>query len=441
MKIFKSLAPYLASLAILYFVPALAQTHHDGLHHWEIPSKDPDRIILTFHGDPSTHRAVTWRTDANITEAFAQIAEAEVNSDFVEKAVSIKAKTEQFDLGLYKGNTSLMVHYHNVIFDGLKPDQLYVYRVGDGSDHWSEWIQFRTSGVGYAPTQFVYFGDAQNDILEHWSRLIRMAYQTSPNAAFVIHAGDLINNAHKDQEWAEWYKAGGFIHSQWTAIPVVGNHEFSSITEGESRRLSIQWRPQFTLPVEEDLDPELHETVYTIDYQDIRIIVLNSNDKLEEQTSYIEKQLKDCTAKWKIISCHHSVFSPAKGRDFEFARENWKPLLDKYGVDLVLNGHDHTYARGHVPVRTTDSEDPDQLGTVYVTSVSGPKQYELDAEQMKAYKKQGYQLDKSAEQKQFFQVITIQDNTLTYVAYTVLGEEYDKAVITKDFRTGKKELK
>ena len=26
----------------------------DGLHHWEIPSKDPDRIILTFTGHPST---------------------------------------------------------------------------------------------------------------------------------------------------------------------------------------------------------------------------------------------------------------------------------------------------------------------------------------------------------------------------------------------------
>ena len=43
---------------------ALAQIQdeeYQGLHHWEIPSKDPDRIILTFHGDPATKRAVTWR--------------------------------------------------------------------------------------------------------------------------------------------------------------------------------------------------------------------------------------------------------------------------------------------------------------------------------------------------------------------------------------------
>lgn len=430
-------------LLICTSAPLFSQHHHDhykGLHHWEIPSKDPDRLMLTFHGDPAESRAITWRTDTTIVKAVAQIAEAGVNLQFAEKAQTIVAKTEEFDLGLYKGNASFRVHYHSAVFNQLEPDKLYAYRVGDGEEYWSEWIHFRTARKGYAPTQFVYFGDAQNDVLNHWSRVIRAAYQTAPNASFVIHAGDLINDAHKDQEWAEWYKAGGFIHSQWTAIPVVGNHEFRPTERGQKKRLSIQWRPQFTLPVEAELDPDLHETVYTVDYQDVRIIVLNSNQKLEEQTDYIIQQLENCDAKWKIITCHHSIFSPAKGRDFKFARDIWKPILDKYGVELVLNGHDHTYARGHVPMRTNDIRNDNRLGTVYVTSVSGPKQYELDAEQMKAYAAQDYKLDRSAEQTQFYQVITIGGDTLTYIAYTATGEEYDRAVITKNFRTGKKKL-
>lgn len=422
------------------FLPLLAHDSHKGLHHWEIPSMDPDRIILTFHGDPSTSRAVTWRTDKSIEKAVAQIAEAKVNSKFTDDVDSVDAVTEAFDLGQYKGNSSLIVHYHSVRFQGLMPDTLYVYRVGDGSKHWSEWIQFRTAKSSYAPTQFVYFGDAQNDILDHWSRVIRMAYQTAPNADFAIHAGDLINQAHRDHEWAQWFKAGGFIHSQWTAIPAVGNHEFmplGRILKGK-KRVSIQWRPQFTLPVEKDLVPELHETVYTVDYQDIRVIVLNSNDHKEQQTKYLEQKLKNCTAKWKIVTCHHSIFSPAKGRNFQFARDHWKPLLDKYNVDLVLNGHDHTYARGHVPVRTRDEKGASELGTVYVTSVSGPKQYALEPKQIKSYKADGYESDKTAEQTQFFQVITIEDNTLSYVAYTVMGDEYDRATIQKDFETGSK---
>ena len=358
------------------YISAQHNHEHNGLQHWEIPSKNPDRIILTFLGDPATSRAVTWRTDSTIKNGFSQIAEATVNSNFTENTIRYKAITEPFDLGSYIGNNSLKVNYHSVVFQQLKPNKIYAYRVGDGTKYWSEWIQFKTAKKEYAPTKFVYFGDAQNDILSHWSRVIRMAYQTAPDASFVIHAGDLINSAHSDYEWAQWYKAGGFIHSQWTAIPVVGNHEFRSLINGDERKLSIQWKPQFTLPVEKELDNKLHETVYTVDYQNIRIIVLNSNGMFEKQTKYIEQQLKTSPAKWNIVTCHHSVFSPAVGRDFKYARKKWKPLFDQYNVDLVLNGHDHTYARGHVPKISTTNE-TENIGTIYVTSVSGPKQYDL----------------------------------------------------------------
>ena len=420
---------------------SLGQNHLASHNHWVAPSKNPDRIILTFHGDPATSRAVTWRTEMNIKKGFAQIAVASVNSNFKSNSSNYEAVTESLDLGQYEENKSLVVNYHSVIFKNLKPDKLYVYRVGDGTEYWSEWIQFRTAKEKSATAKFVYFGDAQNNVLSDWSRVLRMAYQTAPDASFVVHAGDLINDAHRDNEWAEWYKAGGFIHSQWTAIPVLGNHEFQSLRDKDGyKKLSIQWQPQFTLPVEDKLSKKLHETVYTVDYQDIRIIVLNSNYNLREQTKYIEEKLKTSEAKWNIVTCHHSVFSPAKGRDFQYGRKIWKPLFDKYNVDLVLNGHDHTYARGHVPELYETNKDSDEIKTLYVTSVSGPKHYKLDLERLKDYDKQGYQLDKSAQYIQFFQVITVDQNKLTYIAYTATGEEYDRAVILKNFNTGKKQL-
>ena len=413
-----------------------------GLHHWEIPSKDPDRIILTFNGNPSTKRAVTWRTDSSVKKAEAQIAVAGINSDFVKEASTYTANTEEFDLGLYKSNKSLIVNYHSVVFENLKPNTLYAYRVGF-AENWSEWIQFKTANDTYSPTQFVYFGDAQNDILNHWSRVIRMAYKTAPDASFVIHAGDLVDSAHKDNEWGQWFKAGGFIHSQWTAIPVVGNHEFQRFDGYEGtlpRRLSIQWRPQFTLPVEENLDEKLHETVYSVEYQDILVLVLNSTGYLEEQTEYIREKLTNSDAKWKIVTNHHSVFSPAEGRDFEYARKVWKPMFEKYGVDLVLNGHDHTYARGHTPVKSQNVNESGIFKTLYVTSVSGPKQYKIDKVKIKNYEVDGYKSDKMGEETQFFQVINIDNNKLTYSAYTTLGDLYDRAIITKDFSNGEKTI-
>ena len=448
----------LFSLFLLTFLFSCNHNHHshtdshshshshshkqDGLHHWEIPSKDPDRIILTFNGNPSTKRAVTWRTDSSVKKAEAQIAIAGLNSDFVNEATTYTANTEEFDLGLYKSNKSLLVNYHSVVFENLKPNTLYAYRVGY-AENWSEWIQFKTANDTYSPTEFVYFGDAQNDILNHWSRVIRMAYKTAPDASFVIHAGDLVDSAHKDNEWAQWFKAGGFIHSQWTAIPVVGNHEFQRFDGYEGtlpRRLSIQWRPQFTLPIEESLHNSLHETVYSVEYQDILILVLNSTGQLEEQTEYIREKLTKTDAKWKIVTNHHSVFSPAEGRDFEYARKVWKPMFEKYGVDLVLNGHDHTYARGHTPVKSQNVNESGIFKTLYVTSVSGPKQYKLDKVQIKNYEIDGYKSDKMGEETQFFQVINVENNKLTYSAYTTLGELYDRAIITKDFLNGEKTI-
>ena len=106
----KSMRSHLSKLALLIMLLFMintvkAQHHHhshDGLHHWEMPSKDPDRIILTFNGDPATSRAVTWRTDTSINQGVAQIAKATVNSKFINDAVSINATLEEFDLGALK---------------------------------------------------------------------------------------------------------------------------------------------------------------------------------------------------------------------------------------------------------------------------------------------------------------------------------------------------
>ena len=411
--------------------------HHHYGDHWEIPSQNPDRIILTFYGNPSSQRAVTWRTDSTIEYAVAQISIAGKNSKFEINAKTYRAKTEELKIGDYHKNKDVIVHYHSVIFENLIPETLYAYRVGNGKI-WSEWIHFKTSSNDFKPTEFVYFGDAQNNILSHWSRVIRMAYQKAPNASFAIYAGDLVNYAHMDNEWAQWFKAGGFIHSQWTAIPVVGNHEFGKILRENEQKLSLQWRPQFTLPVEKSLDEKLHETVYSINYQDILIIVLNSSEMLEQQTAYVEKKLMESDAKWKIITCHHSVFSPAPGRDFEYGRKFWKPLFDKYNVDLVLNGHDHTYARGHVPVKSRLNDENGNLQTMYITSVSGPKQYNIDKNKINNYKVDGYNVEITGENTQFFQVFQTRDNKLIYAAYTATGDLYDKITIEKDFDTGTK---
>lgn len=434
--------PHLLVLVLVLISSGLSA--HDEARHalpvWEQASSHPDRIFLSFSGDPATSRAVTWRTSTDITQAVAQIAPASADPMFSNSAVEIPAATELADLNAHPRNTQGTVSYHSVVFEDLKPDTLYAYRVGT-EGHWSEWIQFRTAKTETAPFSFVYFGDAQNDILSKWSRVIRMSYQKAPDASFAIHAGDLVNNGHFDNEWAEWFKAGGWIHAQRTGIPVIGNHEIRPFPALDNKKtLSLVWRPQFTLPEEPGLPDALRETVYTVDYQGVRIIVLNSLVEVEAQADYLRQQLQRPGAKWTVLTSHYSIFSPRPKRDYPSSRL-WLPIIEEFGVDLVLQGHDHLYARGHQPVRTSTGEFSDSFQTLFVTSVSGKKQYKVSQEVMSSYTAKGYNSDVTAEQKQFFQVIDVDGDSLTYTAYTADGAVFDKATISKDPETGVKSLK
>ena len=52
-----------------------AQGHEiDGMRHWEIASPDPDRIVLTWTGNPARTQAVTWRTDNTVDVGYAELA-------------------------------------------------------------------------------------------------------------------------------------------------------------------------------------------------------------------------------------------------------------------------------------------------------------------------------------------------------------------------------
>ena len=135
----------LAAILVPGAVIAHAEPDHASLRHWETASADPDRIFLSFCGDPATSRAVTWRTDANVHQAFAEIGLALGEPSFYDAAHRITASTENLDLNLSTDNTQGVVNYHSVVFEGLEPDRLYAYRVGDGGGRWSEWIQFRTA--------------------------------------------------------------------------------------------------------------------------------------------------------------------------------------------------------------------------------------------------------------------------------------------------------
>ena len=476
------------------------------------PTLLPDRVVLTWESDPSTTQSVTWRTEVSVKRAVAQLAIANANGR------ALRTKVFSATSSYLKSDIN-EAHYHTVTFTGLIPETLYTYRVGDGVN-WTEYYHFKTASDRSKPFSFIYFGDSQNEVRTHWSRVFREAFRDAPRAAFTLHAGDLVNNNGWDSEWGEWHQGPDWVNGTIPVISTPGNHEYRRIDAGpQSERfwttsagrtievdrvstkpestengvtydfsfvgpkgnetsfkindggniisvdkrmeeiagykenelvgtsfyraplfdkqrapgkpaISKHWRPQFAFPVQNVPSENLRETVYFIDYQGVRFISLDSNTETELQTNWLRDVLNNNPNRWTILTFHHPIFSPGSDRDNKELRELWKPILDEFKVDLVLSGHDHTYARTgkvdtveltNVPAGYQQAYDP-EIGTVYVVSVSGPKMYPIT---------KGNYAKKFAENTQLYQIINVNDLSLKYEAYKATGDLYDTFTLQK----------
>ena len=474
-----------------------------------LPSPLPDRVVLTWNDDPTSTQSVNWRTDVSVKKGFAQIAIANANG--------VTLIPEQFnaETTYFKSDIN-EAHYHSVTFKGLEEDTLYAYRVGDGVN-WTEYYHFRTASTKEKPFSFIYFGDAQNEVKTHWSRVFREAFRDAPRAAFTLHAGDLVDEHDMDAQWGEWHQGPDWVNGTIPVIATPGNHEYQSASDAERiwrtkagkninidiisyrndtpstfeaevqdsngqkgvikitdsgkivsvdegietitgfskidlvnkfifggkaplydrlrdkteiKTISSHWRPQFSFPIQDVPDDRLKETVYYIDYQGVRFISLDSNIETKKQVSWLRKTLEDNPNRWTVMTFHHPMYSPASSRDNKEMRQQWKPLLDEFKVDLVLSGHDHAYSRTglvdskdikNIPTGYQQAYDP-KIGTVHVVSVSGPKMYKIT---------KGNYAKKLGENTQLYQIIDIKKNKLRFRAFDATGKLYDEFLIQK----------
>jgi len=391
------------------------------------PSPMPDRVILTPTTTPATSQKVTWRAVTDAESAQAQILEAPRALGDV--APSAGAVTNVKALSTTAVNTTLGYAsvYHTVEFTGLKPNTRYSYRVGDGTN-WREWSDFTTAAADLQPFSFIYYGDAQNHIDSAVPRVFRQAFTDRPQAKVIVNAGDLIDNANNEEQWGQWYKASGFIDSQVNNISIPGNHEYSG-------GLSTFWRPQFPYPDNGPGNPELKQTAYTVDYQGVRFIGLDTNVQgnatlMAAQTTWLEGLLKDNPNKWTVVTFHHPVYSTTGTRNNPAVRGQWGPLFEKYGVDLVLQGHDHSYGRGNVA--TARRSVTVNNGVAYVVSVSGGKMYALNNGEN--WTGNGAEVVSKSQNTQLYQLIDVEADKITFEARYANGEHHDGFVVRKNNR-------
>ena len=82
---------------------------------------------------------------------------------------------------------------------------------------------------------------------------------------------------------------------------------------------------------------------------DVLIVGLDSTQVDDpQQAAWLSATLRDSTATWKIVAVHHPPYSAGYQGSNDAVRETFVPLFERYGVQLVLSGHDHDYQRSKV---------------------------------------------------------------------------------------------
>ena len=375
----------------------------------------PECVMLTISGDPATHRAVSWRTAVDDTVSLAELVQLRPSPDLEEHARRVQGTHALWEEGApdYKMG-------HKVNFTNLLPNTQYAYRVGNG-EQWSEWFQFKTSSNEVEPFSFLYFGDIQNDIASMGSRTLRQAYTHFPDADFMLFTGDIVGRSYRDY-WDEFFYAGGWLFGMMPSLPVAGNHEY--YPNGDQKRpFSKHWNQIYTMP-----DNAPNETyrnrIYYIDYQGVRFVAVDAVNLQDEAdgkmiTNWLENTLQSNSCKWTVVFLHYPVYSCSQGRNSEGFRNVIKPILEKYGVDLVLQGHDHTYCRGFAMENVSkECKNP----PMYVVSVGGPKMYGLNVD---------FWSDRMGSYTQLYQHIAIDGDVLSFQAFDVTGHLYDAFKLVK----------
>jgi len=251
---------------------------------------------------------------------------------------------------------------HELLLPGLAPDTTYYYAYGttDGTltggdtDHF--FVTPPVAGTS-KPTRAWVIGDSGTSDLNALAvKNAYLAYTGTRGTDLWLMLGD---NAYSDGTQGEYQSAvfGMYPEILRTAAlwPTLGNHD------GHTASSATQAGPYydiFTLPTggEAGGSPSGTEAYYSFDYANIHFVCLESHQTIIHATggpamlSWLDLDMGNTTQDWIVAFWHHPPYTKGShDSDLELQlvrmRQDVLPILEDYGVDLVLGGHSHSYER------------------------------------------------------------------------------------------------
>lgn len=414
-------APLSAAEGAAGTTPAHAQAPVRDVTATATAAAKPSRIVLTPTGAPGTSQRISW----SITKAYPGQG-VSIRPLAGGAAVFVAATRQPATSVRYSGTKSPRF---TATVTGLMPGTSYVYQVVNSRSRSDEQV-FTTADPNAGSWQMLAFGDTQMYNRTSVRQIIDSAVSAVPAADLMLASGDVVDRPYLDSQWRDLFTAMGSSARTRNWLVSIGNHEQCLLLAKTCKSGNAQaFRSYFDWP--DNGYPGQGQTWFYLDYQDVRIVVLDSfGGSLPTQAQFLDQALSSNPNTWSIVLMHASPFSARPGITNPAVLAAFQPIIEARNVDLVLTGHDHSYVRGSMRAD----------GPVYVISDSGPKFYPTDYHD---WLSNGATPQVTAAQTATYQVITISGRTLNYKAVVALkgsksstplavGQTLDELTITKD---------
>lgn len=366
----KVLASVLSGALVLGVCPAaLAATanYNDGsvtggsaewqawVSEWESVANDYTQVSLTPGAD-ETQLNFAWYSQTQDGQAATPVVHFGTDRN---NLTAFTGTTMPVDTSLTGG---VAYDSNHVTVTGLQANTTYYYTVEKNGVE-TEVQEYRTGS--FDSVKMLYVGDpqigaskgqpqngealvadagaantaARNDAFG-WNRTLEIATQQNPDVNFIISAGDQVNKTGQAKE--EEY-AGYLSPDVLASLPVattIGNHD----------SLNPDYTYHFNNPNATSYGETEAGGDYYYSYGDGLFIVLNTNNYnvAEHEQAIAEAVASDPDAAWRVVTIHQDIYGTGldhSDTDGMILRTQLTPIFDEYDIDVVLQGHDHTYSR------------------------------------------------------------------------------------------------
>jgi tartrate-resistant acid phosphatase type 5 len=255
-------------------------------------------------------------------------------------------------------------------------------------------------GVAAAATGILAVGDFGSGGTPQQELGIAMrSFEAERPAEAIVALGDNDYTESPSRFEQNWAASFGWLPTARVAVSgVLGNHDLG-YGDGGRYELATLGMPRF---------------YYSRRIGDVELFLLDSNRVTAGQTRWLGRALAASKARWRIAAFHHPPYTCGGHEGAEDVERSWVPLFERYGVQLVLSGHDHNYQR-FAPRR----------GVTYVVHGGG----NANLYSLKPCPKQGYPSRRAAAMQRGFLYLAAARTRLVVSAVDLAGRTIDRTVV------------